>query len=308
MERETRSRRRRAEPEARDRVNADALGAARIAALQRTAGNQAVCRMLQRLATHGQAKWSAADKYVTWGEKRPGELGMADDADRPALAGAAWTPTGKQTTYTPRQGGKVKVPTYTLQWESTAQQVKIPQDCLTTAELVAAWLMTEDPERIGEVKVPPTIMPATATTALGPGDILFHVHSVADEGEEKSGEFHGAALIAADAGDVVTMESDLTSEDAIQSTVPLFDMYAGAGGFHANQVPANADERGNREETYVISFLDAAARSDAEDTLWSGIQKMTFSSEATVAATQIKAAIEAALHSDPMAVETELSY
>ena len=282
-------------------VAASALSPAGISALQRTAGNQATTRMLQRMAKRASGHWSNNQMYVVGASDKDRQaLGIHAKASKPNLAGATWAPTGQIV-----KDGTVEAPRYTLKW-TAGKEVRIPKDCITTAELVAAWLKLQDPEKIGEVKATPTVKPADPKAKLEPGDILFHVHTPG------GGEFHGAAVIAEDGGDVVTLESDRSSGDQIQSTVPVFDMYEGTPGFKASQ--SAGPDPGTLEETYLIRFLEPQGRSNPltktgtkkknVDTLWSGIQteiaKHRYTNPATQAAESIKNVIQDALKPDPM--------
>jgi hypothetical protein len=259
-------------------------------ALQRAAGNHAVGRMIQRIDQVDSGVWSNSHLYVTGSKYGKGELGIAADVEPPKLAGTDWSETGNTVKYDAKDEDSDEASTYTLSWDDD-EEVRIPKDCLTTAELVAAWLMEQDPEVVGEVKAAPTIKPANKNTRVSPGDILFHIHSLPELGE-LGGDFHGVAVIAEDEGDVVTMESDRSpAGPKIVATTPIFDMYAGHRGFKEDQY-----EEGSHEKTYVISFLDQNARSDVADTLWSGIQKMQFSAPATEAVMRLKAAIREAIY------------
>lgn len=260
--------------------------------LQRRAGNRESAAMLQRFRDTPSGLWSNRRHYVVGHERVPADsplarlraLGIAAGAQRPQFAGTEWRQTGAVTSEQDEQ-----VPTYQLHWQDHGQ-VKIPKDCLTTAELVAAWLEEKDPEVVGEVKKVPGILRyiprGNANIALTPGEILFHVHDAKDEGQ-----FHGAAIIAADEPDVVTMESDASRGSQIVATNPLFDMYEGRSGFEGSQ----HQEGGTHERTYVISFVETPkARSPAE-TLWAGVMDMQLSGPATTAAQKIKAAIQQTL-------------
>ncbi len=267
-----------------------ALSAA-VTALQHSAGNRAVVHMLQRLEQVDTGVWSDNRNYVTGTEPTKRELGIADGVEKPSLTGAEWSQTGNSVQFDPEADNTDELPTYTLRWEG-GDAVQIPQDCLTTAELVAAWLAHQDPEVIGEVEEVPTIAPVTADTVMGPGDILYHVHSIPEEGEE-GGNYHGAAVIATDGRDLITLESDASQGDEITATVPMFDMYEGAHRFETEQ-----REEGNRERTYRISFLTGEGRSTQVDTMWTAIQGLGLNEDATQAATRIKNAIQAVIEAD----------
>lgn len=141
---------------------------------------------------------------------------------------------------------------------------------------------------IGEVQTTPSIRPATRNTAVRPGDILLHVH------EFSGGEFHAAAVIAKDGGDVVTLEADASGASPIEAAEPIFDMYQGPV-CNARSFEQIQRDRGGVEKTYVISFLVAAGRSTADDTLWSGIEKFGLGTSAKETVDQIKDSIQAAL-------------
>ena len=250
-----------------------------------TGAGGAVGPVLQRLVEKGEILWSTNHHYAV-DKQNENELGIADGVVKPELTGAVWSSTNKTEKF---DGGR-KVNMYKLLWVGKGNNVVwIPKDCISAAELVAAWLQKQDPEVIGEVKVKPDIEPATETTTVQPGDILFHVHS------EDEGQFHAAAVIAQDNGDAVTMEGDTSGNVPIIRTKPKFDMYEGHAGFKAKQTPPGYS--GTGEKTYVISFLQGG-RSTAVDTLWSGIEEASQKGDwgkGLEAAERIKKAIQEAL-------------
>jgi hypothetical protein len=249
--------------------------------------------MLQRLKDTDSGRWSNSDHYVVGTDKQKAPsplagrraLGIAKGVAQPPFAGAVWEQAG----VVGFGSSGPEVPVYRLRWREDRGVVKVPKDCLTTAELVAAWLANKNLQEIGEVRKVPEIFEYIPRTipraALRPGDILFHVHDAKVEGD-----FHGAAIIASDRGDVVTMESDASSGPRIASASPLFDMYAGRGGFEGEQKQAG----GKDERTYVISFLKTPEARSAEK-LWAGITEMEFSGPAETALEKIKSAIEGEL-------------
>lgn len=233
--------------------------------------------VVQRLENHNGWNWSHNDRFATNGGT---SIGAADN-ELPALAGVNWDANGT-TSYTrePEQideeEEEVELNLYRPRWTAGNALVSVPKDCITTAELVAAWLTEQDPEVVGQVKVSPTIAPAGLLTTVAPGDILFHTHS------DDDGDFHGAAVIATDGGDVITMEADASAGN-IASMYPLFDMYEGHAGFRESQLQMETDDHSHADEsTYVIKFSQVGGRSTATK-LWEGIQEEIDNHNYTVA-------------------------
>lgn len=224
--------------------------------------------VVQRLENHDGWNWSENDAFATDGGTSVG----AAAGELPALVGVTWSANGN-VSYDKEgegeddddDGERVTLPLYRPRLTEGNALVGVPKDCITTAELVAAWLAGQDPEVVGQVLVAPTIAEADDDTEVEPGDILFHTHS------DNDGDFHGAAVIATDGDDAVTMEGD-ASQGNIGQMYPMFDMYEGHAGFRGSQLQEETDEHSHDDEcTYVIKFAEPAGR-DAATTLWRGIQ------------------------------------
>lgn len=233
--------------------------------------------VVQRLEDHNGWNWSENDAFATDGGTSIG----AADGELPALVGVTWDANGnvsydKEGADDDDEGETVTLPLYRPRVTEGNALVSIPKDCITTAELVAAWLAGQDPEVVGQVLVAPTIAQAGDDTEVEPGDILFHTHT------DNDGDFHGAAVIATDGDDAVTMEGD-ASQGNIGQMYPMFDMYEGHAGFRASQLQAETDDHSPDDEcTYVIKFAEPAGR-DAATTLWAGIQQEIDAHHYTVA-------------------------
>lgn len=241
-------------------------------------------RVIQRLEqTDDGAVWSDNRLFVT-NYDNDNELIGADNENLPELAGIEWADAGEAQHQESGDVLGLHRPT-----TEEADPIQVPQDCITTAEIVSAWVQNVNLGDIGTVHIPPEIEEANADTEIGPGDILFHMHN------EEEGNFHGACVIATDDNDVVTMEAD-ASEDEIDAMTPIFDMYAGHAGFNEEQ-----DEGEDNERTYVIHV--AEGRND-DEALWTGIQEAIDNNEYTDAgeasATFIRDAIHNANNNDDM--------
>lgn len=232
----------------------------------------------QLVRKKGNDKWSDSYKYVT-NIAQTNTL-ACDAGDLPAFPGAKWSKAGEAQYNTSARN--VKKDRWIPKWNDDSA-MKVPKDCLTTAELVSAWLMGQDPQVVGQVLVNPTIAEADHTTTVGPGDIMFHVHDLSTPGD-----FHGVGVIAADGDDVVTMESDATqSGNSIASSNPIFDMYAGHAGFKASQNQGSVDEK-----TYVMHLAQGRSGTDK---LFASVQGMKFTSAGKEAANKIIQAMAANL-------------
>lgn len=257
--------------------------------VRRAAGNVAFGRLLQRYSVHTGRRWSDSDLFVT-NDKADEQLGIADKAAKPVLPGASWSPSGPPAVKDARYKGanRTEVPVYRLDYAAPPNKpVHVPQDCITTAELVAAWLNKADLTKLGIVDVEPKVAEADERTPVGPGDILFHLHSA------NKGDFHAAAVIATDGRDLVTMEAD-ASPGAIGAGPPQFDMYEGHPGFRQSQLPKS---EGEMERTYVIHF-NVGRRAD--ESVWRSIQdemkkKKAFAVAGKEAAKSIKDSIDTVL-------------
>ena len=245
--------------------------------------NKSAGQPIQRLEeTLDNAVWSDNKLYVTNFGGNKEKLG-SDDDNLPSLPGVTWTADG-DATHPDGDNLQLHKPQTT-----EAQDIFVPRDCITTAELVSAWLLQQDPENIGSVRIPPTVKPAKKSTSVEPGDILLHIHS------KKAGDFHGVAVVAKDGNDVVTMEADRSLGNKIGKMKPIFDMYAGHVGFKEDQT-----EDGEVEKTYVIHLADVNGRVTPEvESLWKGIQdeidKKGYFKTGVDAANYIKNAIAAEL-------------
>lgn len=246
--------------------------------LQRLAGNAAVTQLLRRWCGRGGPTppssyvnvqrleqtedgtvWSESLRYAVF--VPPAPLLGVDKQHLPRLTGVHWQPEGEGARYDGRQ--KRRHGWELPRWRPTLDDhvLRVPKDCVTTAELVAAWITKTSPRKIGVVEVKPSIKVANKDTSLGPGDILFHVHT------KSAGDFHAASVIAKDGNDAVTMEADASKGEQIASMAPLFDMYAGHRGFHEEQSADATNVRGER--TYVIHF-DVR---NTKQSLWGSIQE-----------------------------------
>lgn len=264
----------------------------------RTAPISGFHAVVQRLETDDAGwKWSHNDSFATNGGVHLG----ADNNQLPDLAGITWTANGDVTfTDDEEEDDDENERTLTLyrpRWTDNNGVLNVPKDCITTAELVAAWLTEQDPEEVGQVLTVPVIAVAGAQTQIVPGDILFHVHT------EDDGDFHGAGVIATDGGDAVTMEADSSQGNQIAQMAPVFDMYAGHAGFRDSQLGDEDDER-----TYVIKFAVAAGRSNNEQ-LWAGIQEEidghNYTAAGQAAAEKIKNTIQQHIAEQQMDVESD---
>jgi hypothetical protein len=246
----------------------------------------------QLVTVQGGYNWSTNKRFAT-----NGSTGIAaDPAFLPALAGITWNAEGGNATFTNPMAADIVLNRYRPRWTDNNSLMQVPKDCITTAELVSAWLHQQDPAVVGEVKTAPTIAKANGLTTVNPGDILFHTHSA------NAGDFHGAGVIATDGGDAITMEADASQGAQYASMTPIFDMYAGHAGFRASQLqPATAHHNPANESTYVIKMADPNTRTAV--TLWSSINAEIAANHYTqagaAAATKIKDKIQeqiAALH------------
>lgn len=222
-------------------------------------------------------KWSDGELFAAAGTPFLG----ADPSYLPALKGITWNKEGSPVKFGKKKNA-TELDLYRPRWNDDKSVLKVPKDCITTAELITAWLTGQSPTLVGEVKTTPTISKAKVNTTVNPGDILFHTHS------SDPGDFHGAGVIAKDGDDVITMESDSSKGNKIASMAPIFDMYEGHAGFRDSQLGSKLDEK-----TYVIKFSNANTRKS--QTLWKGIQdeidKGNYTDAGKDAATKIKDAI-----------------
>lgn len=246
----------------------------------------------QLVTAQGGYNWSTNKRFAT-----NSTAGIAaDPAFLPALAGITWSAEGGNATFTNPPAPNVVLNRYRPRWTDNNNLMQVPKDCITTAELVSAWMHQQDPAVVGEVKTAPTIAKANALTTVNPGDILFHTHSA------NAGDFHGAGVIATDGGDAITMEADASQGAQYASMAPIFDMYAGHAGFRASQLqPAVGGHNPANESTYVIKMADPNTRTAV--TLWNSINAEIAANNYTpagaAAATKIKDKIQAqiaALH------------
>lgn len=232
-------------------------------------------------------KWSSNDKYVTsTANTHQNHLGVENGNHLPDLTGAVWN-KGAEVSYGPQDNRVVRY-WYTPKWEENDEDnVEVPQDCITTAELVSAWYNKQDADQLGLMLVPPRVEQANQHTSTNPGDIMFHVHS------KTSGDFHAAGVVASDDPDVITMEAD-ASQDEIDGGLPLFDMYAGHTGFRASQHLGRHNER-----TYVIKLTDGNSGRSNNEQLWNSIQQEinagNYTEAGEAAAKRIRVAIQTIL-------------
>lgn len=229
---------------------------------------------IQRYTEEDGAKVSENNLYATNASHRLG----CDEKYKPNIPGLNWQKDG---TLAQKNAWKPVIDV-----DGQEQDLRVPADCLTVAELVSAWIAKQDPTQIGIVAIPISqagIKPAGAQQKAEIGEILYVTEG--NKEEEQAGAYHAAPVIAKDGKDVVTMEGDSKSQKGKTITMqPIIDMYAGAAGFKREQKEA--------KNVYIIKVGEARKTNDNEDdklagSIWYQINQGEYAGTAEIVAKQI---------------------